>query len=694
MLFKHCKGRVPLVCAIAAVLAIASRAGQAQAQQPALGAAAKECLRLNAVPADQIPWDQHERAYSQWAGICEQALATDGGDVSVKTSAARAYGASGQREKEIVLLREMGAQNNAQALLDIYYMHNSFDRGHPERQQTVKRAEAEQSLRKAAELGNPDAILRLATLLERGDTVKRDYAEAIRWTERAIGNPAKDWRPIDMQVRLARLLAKSDNSTEKVRGIALLEKLAQAGPYNAKTELAVAIRAIDPVRARSLFEQSVKRDPGGAIPPLADMSIKGEGGPADPKRAVSLLSNVRGSDAPGVKGAAGMLYIDGKLVPRDLKKGIDLLRTWAAWDYDARLQLMKLLADNPELTIDRPEHVVYDAMEAVELGEPGASAALINLKLSENKQLRDESGGCKLVMQFAREDFAAGYVPQCNAVASYDRAKAAYEKNDNDRAIADYSEAIRVNPKYANAYIGRGSAWYAKKDFDRAIADYDEAIRIDPKNGLAYLDRGYAWSAKKDFDRAIADYDEAIRRYPTYAEAFDLRGHAWQTKGNLDRAIADFGETIKIDPQHIDALASRGRAYFYKGDFKASAADLLNASKLTEDPYAVLWRFLARARTGQDATSELSDNAARLKNKNWPYPVIEFYLGKRSLDAMREAATNPSEKCEADFYAGEWHLMRGNKADARPALQAAADACPKSFYEFLGAVAELKRLGN
>lgn len=70
------------------------------------------------------------------------------------------------------------------------------------------------------------------------------------------------------------------------------------------------------------------------------MLIKGEGGPADPKRAVSLLSSWRASDVPGVKGALGLLYIEGKLVPRDLKKGIDLFRTWASWDYDARLQLM------------------------------------------------------------------------------------------------------------------------------------------------------------------------------------------------------------------------------------------------------------------------------------------------------------------------------------------------------------------
>jgi rhomboid protease GluP len=59
---------------------------------------------------------------------------------------------------------------------------------------------------------------------------------------------------------------------------------------------------------------------------------------------------------------------------------------------------------------------------------------------------------------------------------------------------------------------------------------------------------------------------------------------------------------------------------------------------------------------------------------------------------MRAAAGKPGDKCEAEFYIGEWHLLRGNNADARSALQAAADTCPKGFVEYDGAVAELKRL--
>jgi len=56
------------------------------------------------------------------------------------------------------------------------------------------------------------------------------------------------------------------------------------------------------------------------------------------------------------------------------------------------------------------------------------------------------------------------------------------------------------------------------------------------------------------------------------------------------------------------------------------------------------------------------------------------------------AAGNPSERCEAQFYGGEWKLLQGDRAAAATALTAAADTCPKSFIEHKGAEAELQRL--
>jgi tetratricopeptide (TPR) repeat protein len=65
-------------------------------------------------------------------------------------------------------------------------------------------------------------------------------------------------------------------------------------------------------------------------------------------------------------------------------------------------------------------------------------------------------------------------------------------KGDLDSAIADYDQAIALDPKDAIAYNGRGNVYYDRKDYDGAIADYVQAIMLDPKLALAYNGRGNA----------------------------------------------------------------------------------------------------------------------------------------------------------------------------------------------------------
>ncbi len=91
---------------------------------------------------------------------------------------------------------------------------------------------------------------------------------------------------------------KSPDAADRARGLALLADLAAHGRGNAQAELARAIRKDDPAKARALLEKALWTFPGDATPPLADMLIKGEGGPADPKRAVSLLNSIFVYDIP------------------------------------------------------------------------------------------------------------------------------------------------------------------------------------------------------------------------------------------------------------------------------------------------------------------------------------------------------------------------------------------------------------
>jgi tetratricopeptide (TPR) repeat protein len=74
--------------------------------------------------------------------------------------------------------------------------------------------------------------------------------------------------------------------------------------------------------------------------------------------------------------------------------------------------------------------------------------------------------------------------------------KMAAEKGNYDRAISDYTEAIRLKPNYAKAYYNRGNAYREKGDYDRAISDYNEAIRLNPKDANAYHSRGVAYYHK------------------------------------------------------------------------------------------------------------------------------------------------------------------------------------------------------
>src|ERR1039458_2737477 len=80
-----------------------------------------------------------------------------------------------------------------------------------------------------------------------------------------------------------------------------------------------------------------------------------------------------------------------------------------------------------------------------------------------------------------------------NVAASADAAAEAFQKGlsyldkeEYDTAIAAFTEAIRLNPKYFGVYESRGEAYENKGDYGKAIADFTEAIRLNPSFSLAY----------------------------------------------------------------------------------------------------------------------------------------------------------------------------------------------------------------
>jgi len=250
----------------------------------------------------------------------------------------------------------------------------------------------------------------------------------------------------------------------------------------------------------------------------------------------------------------------------------------------------------------------------------------------------------------------------------------------------------------ARLHYNRAVELSGKGQYDRAITDCDVAIGLNPKFSDAYYVRGNGWSSKGDSDRAITDFDSALRLDPKNKSALGSRAFEWMIKGDYPRAIADHDAVIQLDPKSSMSYNGRGRARLYTGDYARAIPDLQEAMRLEPSSYTALWLYLTRKRAGIEADELLEQGTADIRGGGWPWPIVVMFLGRTDIDSVMAAATDRDatrqrdQRCEANFYVAQWHLLRNDRARALPLLKEAQSGCPREFLEHEGAVAEYRRL--
>ena len=127
---------------------------------------------------------------------------------------------------------------------------------------------------------------------------------------------------------------------------------------------------------------------------------------------------------------------------------------------------------------------------------------------------------------------------------------------EEDKVLSGFNEAIRLDPKNAQAYNNRGAYWHGKMKYDKALADYDEAVRLDPKNAQAYNEDAWIWATCPD--QKFRDGNKAV----------ELASRACEL-GNWK------------DAGHIDTLAA---AYAEAGNFAKAVEFQEQANRLSTDP--------------------------------------------------------------------------------------------------------------
>jgi len=132
------------------------------------------------------------------------------------------------------------------------------------------------------------------------------------------------------------------------------------------------------------------------------------------------------------------------------------------------------------------------------------------------------------------------------AIAFYNRAVAYRETGQWDKAIADYTEAISLDPDDADIFNSRGNAYYGDGQFDQAIDDYDQAIDLDPSLPEAFSNRGNVYRKAGKFDLAIEDYGRAMDLRPGDGQIVANRGLAYEKMGDREQAVQDFKTAFNL----------------------------------------------------------------------------------------------------------------------------------------------------
>lgn len=203
-----------------------------------------------------------------------------------------------------------------------------------------------------------------------------------------------------------------------------------------------------------------------------------------------------------------------------------------------------------------------------------------------------------------------------DAKTAYDQGMRLIDQDKPAEAIGHFDDALRINPDFANAFLGRAEArrllgqyemsiedcnraMHVKSDeprpyfcrglgrallkqYDAAVLDYTEAIRLNPEFALAYSNRGNAYSNLEQYDRAVQDFNQAIRLLPGNAQFHMRRAAAYENLKQYEKAIQDYDDAIRLQPGNARAYQGRAYAKRMSGDARGAAADRRAAQQLKD----------------------------------------------------------------------------------------------------------------
>lgn len=666
---------------------------QRQAKAKAIALATETCDKGAAVPLDPdgrvapvqfgelIPYDLDMRKLEALRSACQLAWAGAPKSKRLQLQWLRVMVAMGKPGQEWLLvpqLQLLADDGSAEANYLLFRMF-SYTQGKKDAAAfPISAQDALRRLRVAAEQGHIEALSVLMQQYRNGPLLRRDNHEAVKMARRIESAPPQGKTETEYEARMragmalaiASMTLEDDSFPKPEQRIAfgIVDRDSAAGTKNEYSSLTyiAAVRfgrgtAADPVKARRMLEARLdKYGDKNAMPMLAEMLAKGEGGPADPKRALSMLRDGNVRTLRGAPAILAGLLLDGKIVGRQPQEAIRALAR--SWDLADEIRLAGLLIDY-QTQLDNADRLVASLTQAAAVGEPGAAIALARLKLSDNSQFTDIDGARALLKPLADAgDRAALWLyagsQYANLAASSSnpyRRDGGLDDGDLRKLIDDGMEKKEAEAFLLRARLVRKGVLYPQDD-EAATKMLISAANLGSVEAMVLLGNAYSegLGIPKNPRERLHAWREAARRGSLAAR--QNLGNAF-TFDTFDKLMTlDEGVTGPL-VLYINSV-DRGAAGFMADDTMASVR------------LGTIFSFGSRAmEAGTAAVADAVMNAFREAPAGLDEKTL-VTLGKAFPDEIR-VAIEKKLKSEG-FYGGDANGNFG--ADVRKALAAWVDA--------------------
>ncbi len=133
-------------------------------------------------------------------------------------------------------------------------------------------------------------------------------------------------------------------------------------------------------------------------------------------------------------------------------------------------------------------------------------------------------------------------------------------------ATKEYTTAVQLHPRYADAYGQLGLSYYRRGDSDKAFENYNKSIELKTSMGEVYSNLGVIYFNAGDLPKALELFQKCLRYNNRFGDGFRNLGSTYGEMGQLDKALDAFLQAVKWDPKNAENFYYLAITYEQRGE--------------------------------------------------------------------------------------------------------------------------------